>query len=326
MSKSLVSLVMTDPDRVGEASREAVLKAAAELGYRPNAVARSLVQQRSGIVGVVISDLHNPFFADVADGIHAAASEYGLRALFSSGFLDPARERSAITTMLELRVDGLIVLGSRMKVASIERVASSLPVTLVGRHTRSKVLDSVGVDDIAGARAAVAHLADLGHSRIAHIHAGGAAGSPRRKRGYEKEMKARGLERHMRVISGDFTEEGGAKAMTELLAVESRPTAVFAPNDQAALGAMEVIDNAGLDIPGDISLVGFDDLTLAGLHRVSLTTVGQPRMDLGRQAMALLIERLDDGREEASHVTVPPNLVIRSTTGPPPKHAQEDEQ
>jgi DNA-binding LacI/PurR family transcriptional regulator len=317
VSKSLVSLVMTDPSRVGEASRKAVLEAAGELGYRPNAVARSLVQRRTGVIGVVLSDLHNPFFADVADGIEAAAFDGGYRAMLSSGFLDPKRERSALTTMLELRVDALIIMGSMMKVARIEEFASTLPVTLVGRHILSKVLDSVGTDDVAGGRAAVEHLAALGHSRIAHIHAGSAAGSSRRRRGYEKEMHKRGLDEHIRLFRGDFTETGGARAMAEILSKANVPTAVFASNDAAALGAMEVIDKAGLSIPNDISLIGYDDLALSGLPRISLTTIGQPRTDLGREAIRLVLERLDEGRREARHVVVPPSLVIRSTTGPP---------
>jgi DNA-binding LacI/PurR family transcriptional regulator len=235
-----------------------------------------------------------------------------------------------MATLLEMRVDGLIILGSMMKVASIERIASTLPVTLVGRHTRSKHLDTVGVDDFAGGQLAVAHLADLGHRRIAHIHAGSAAGAPRRKRGYEKAMKERGLEDHIQLVQGDYTEQGGAKAMTELLHGGTVPTAVFAPNDASALGAMEVIDDAGLRIPDDISLVGFDNLTMAGLHRIALTTVGQPRTDLGKEAVHLVLERLDENRQSARHIIVAPTLVVRSTTGPTPSqpvtHTLEEEQ
>lgn len=321
VSKSLVSLVMREPERVSDASRAAVLEAAQELGYRPNAVARSLVQQRTKVIGVVVSDLHNPFFADVADGIEEAAYRHGYRAMLSSGFLDPKRERGAIDTLLELRVDGLIMLGSMMKVAKTERVAATVPAVLVGRHTRSKSLDSVGVDDSAGAREAVEHLVGLGHSRIAHIHAGTAAGAPRRRSGYEKAMKRHGLAEHIRSVKGAFTEAGGFGAMKEILASGDIPTAVFAPNDFAALGAMEAIDEAGLDIPGDISLVGYDNLTLSELPRIGLTTIGQPREDLGREAVHLVLERLDEERVTARHVVVPPNLVVRSTTGPPREQA-----
>ncbi len=317
VSKSLVSLVMRDPDRVGESSRATVLAAAVELGYRPNAVARSLVQRRTNVIGVIVADLHNPFFADVADGIEDAAFQSGYRAMLSSGFLDPKRERGAIETMLELRVDGLVMLGSMMQVAKIERFAASLPVTVVGRHTRSTVVDSIGVDNSAGAQEAVDHLVALGHTRIAHIHAGTAGGSPRRRRGYEKAMRRHGLEDHIRLVKGAFTEAGGTTAMNEILESGDVPTAVFAPNDVAAIGAMEAIDAAGLAIPGDISLVGYDNLALAALRRIDLTTVGQPRVDLGRKAVGLVLERLDEGRERARHVVIPPHLVVRSTTGPP---------
>jgi DNA-binding LacI/PurR family transcriptional regulator len=309
---------MREPHRVSEASRATVLAAAVELGYRPNAVARSLVQRRTNVIGVIVADLHNPFFADVADGIEDAASQSGYRAMLSSGFLDPKRESGAIETMLELRVDGLIMLGSMVPVAKIEKVATSLPVTLVGRDTRSKVVDSIGVDNSAGARKAVDYLVAQGHTKIAHIHAGTTGGSPRRRSGYEKAMRRHGLEEHIRLVKGAFTETGGAKAMNEILESGDIPTAVFAPNDVAAIGAMEAIDAAGLAIPGDISLVGYDNLALAALPRIGLTTVGQPRVDLGREAVGLVLERLDGGRERPRHVVVLPNLVVRSTTGPPP--------
>ena len=233
------------------------------------------------MIGVVVSDLHNPFFADVADGIESAATAAGFRTILSSGFLDPEREGAALETLLEMRVDALILMGSRMAIADIERVAASVPVTDVGRYAESEMLDSVGVDDAVGAQEAVEYLVGLGHSEIVHIHAGTAAGSPRRREGYEIAMRAAGLDDHIRSIQGDFTEAGGAKAMGSVLASGRIPTAVFAPNDFAALGAMDVIDSAGLRIPDDISLVGYDNLTIAGLPRIALTTVGQPRAALG---------------------------------------------
>jgi len=130
-------------------------------------------------------------------------------------------------------------------------------------------------------------------------------------------MRRHGLEEHIRLVKGAFTEAGGAEAMNEILESGDIPTAVFAPNDIAAIGALEAIDAAGLAIPDDISLVGYDNLALAALPRIGLTTVGQPLVDLGREAVGLVLERLDEGRERARHVVVPPNLVVRSTTGPP---------
>jgi len=322
VSKSLVSLAMTDPSRVGAASREAIRKAADDLGYRPNAVARSLVRQQTGVIGVVVSDLHNPFFADVTDGIETTASEHGYRSILSSGFLHPDRERSAITMMLELRVDGLVIIGSMLPVSRIEPLARTLPVTLVSRSTRSELLDSIGVDDAAGTYEAVSHLVALGHERIIHIHAGSAAGSPRRREGYEKGMRDHGMDRFIRAVEGGFSRTDGARAMMEILESDDLPTAVVAPNDTAALGAMEVMDTAGIDIPGKISLIGYDDLAFAGVPRISMTTVGQPRIDFGRTAARLVLERLGGERSEARHIVVPPELVVRSSTGPPPAPPQ----
>ena len=141
VSKSLVSLVMRGSPRVSEVRRAAVLKAADELGYRPNAVARSLVRKRSGVLGCILSDLHNPFFADVADGIEEGAVAHGYRALLSSGFLDPDREAVALETLLELRVDGLLMIGTLTSTRSLEAASSSVPVVLVGAATRSTVVD-----------------------------------------------------------------------------------------------------------------------------------------------------------------------------------------
>lgn len=317
VSKSLVSLVMREPDRASEASREAVLKAARELGYRPNAVARSLVQQRSHVIGVVLADLHNPFFADVADGVETAATAAGFRTMLASGFLDPEREQSAMETLLELRIDALLSLGSMMDVGELEKIAASVPVCVVGRDTDSTAFDVVGVDDAAGAREAVNYMIGLGHEDIVHIHAGTAAGAPGRRAGYEQAMRARGLEGHIRTVEGDFTESGGAKAMNAILESGNVPTAVFAPNDYSALGAMDAIDSAGLRIPGDISLIGYDNLTISGLPRIALTTVGQPRAELGEQAVQLVVDRVTAKRARPRRRVAAPFLVVRETTGPP---------
>jgi len=317
VSKSLVSLVMREPDRASDASRNAVLKAARELGYRPNAAARSLVQQRSHVLGVVLADLHNPFFADVADGVEAAATGAGFRTMLASGFLDPEREQSAMETLLELRIDALLSLGSMMDVEELEKIATSIPVCVVGRETDSNAFDVVGVDDAVGARDAVDYLIGLGHESIVHIHAGTAAGAPGRRAGYEQAMRAHGLERFIRTVEGDFTESGGARAMDEILDDGNLPTAVLAPNDYSALGAMDAIDSRGLSIPGDISLVGYDDLRISGLPRIALTTVGQPRAELGKQAVELVLDRVTGKRSKPRRRVAAPFLVVRKTTGPP---------
>jgi DNA-binding LacI/PurR family transcriptional regulator len=318
VSKSLVSLVMRGSPNVSDARRTAVLEAARELSYRPNAAARSLVSQRSYVVGIVLSDLHNPFFADVADGIEEKATEIGYRALLSSGFLDAERERNAVDTLLQLRADGLLLLGNVAPFQRFESAALSVPIVAISREASSDLMDSVRDDDRLGAELLVDHLVELGHERIAHISAGAAAGGPGRRAGYEERMRHHGLGDLITVVEGSFTRGGGCSGMEEVLEQAQRPTAVIAPNDFAALGALDVADAAGIGVPGDISITGYDNIFLARMGRVDLTTVEQPAAELGATAVQLLRERIEDGRTASKHIVLPPKLVVGSTTGPPP--------
>lgn len=317
VSKSLVSLVMRDSNRVSENSRSAVLEAAEKLGYRPNAVARSLVRQRSGVLGCIMSDLHNPFFSDVADGIEEASVSLEYRALLSAGFLDAKREATAIDTLVQLRADGLIMLGTTLSINRIREWASHIPVVVIGQKTNAKTMDSVRNDDDGGAQMIVEHLVGLGHERIAHIHAGSAGGARGRRSGYETAMARHGLGHRIRSVRGAFTEGGGFAGMKSLIDSRDLPTAVFVANDFAALGALEAIDGADLRVPEDISVVGYDDISLSHIPRIALTTVAQPSVKIGRTAVQLLIERIEEGRSEPRHIVLPPRLVVRGTSSPP---------
>lgn len=319
VSKSLVSLVMRGSPNVSEARRNAVLEAARDLSYRPNAAARSLVRRRSFVLGVVLSDLHNPFFADVADGIEEAADAAGYRALLSSGFLDAERERNAVDTLLQLRADGLLLLGTVNSIERFEGATLSAPAVLISGETPSEVMDSVRDDDRLGASLLVDHLVELGHRRIAHISPGAVAGGPGRRAGYEDRMRHHGLEAEITIVDGAFTQLGGRHGMERLLAADVPPTAVLAPNDFAALGALDAADAAGALVPDEISITGYDNIFISRIGRVDLTTVVQPAAELGRTAVRLLMERLEDGRTTAKHIVLAPSLVVGSTTGPPPK-------
>ncbi len=318
VSKSLVSLVMRGAPQVRPARREAVLRAAEELGYRPNAMARGLVQRRSQVIGVMLSDLHNPFYADVVTGIQDRAGRAGYSVLINTGRGDPAHEAEAIEALLQLPADGLVLAGPLLENPPIEDASRSVPVVVVGRTVRSSSVDSVTDDDRAGIGAAVEHCASLGHRRIAHISGGRGAGAAARRRGYEKAMKRLGLGRHTTVVSGTVTEEGGHRGALTLLARHPLPTAIIAPNDLAAIGVLNAIEEKGLRVPEDISLVGYDNTSLAGLRHISLTTVNQPRAEMGQLAMSALLERIEMGRSQPRHAVLPPSLVIRKTTAPPP--------
>lgn len=320
MSKSLVSLVMRGSSSVSEGRREAVLKAARELGYRPNELARGLVQRRTQTIGVLLSDLHNPFFAEAVDGIkdEAGSSSYGT--LLGTGNRDPEREVEAIRTLLERQTDGIVLLSPRISTDYLNEVAASTPTVLVGRRGEAgeRSLDCVVNDDFAGAVIAVEHLVELGHRRVAHVSGGAGAGAADRLRGYEHAMSRLGLERHVFVAPGEYTEKGGYEGARRVLAERPRPTAIFAANDLAALGVLTALKEAGLSVPEDVSLVGYDNTYLAALGSISLTSVDQPRHEMGVLAARLLLERIESGRAEARLEVLKPHLVARSTSAPPP--------
>ena len=323
VSKSLVSLVMRGADHVSPERRQAVNKAAAELGYRPNAMARSLVQRRTHLVGVMVSDLHNPFFADVVAGIQEQAARTGYKVLVNSGNRAAAREADAMETLLQLRADGIILGSPVLDDEVIGRASREVPIVLVGREAHGPAVDSVTNDDRAGAEVAVEHCVSLGHRRIAHIDGGHGAGAPARRHGYEAAMKRLGLGDLVSVVSGTYTEEGGHTGCLLLLAQTPRPTAIFAANDLAAIGALNAIEESGLKVPDDVSLVGYDNTSLAALRHISLTTIHQPRLEMGQLALSTLLERIDQDREEPRRVVLSPSLVVRASTAPPREGVRE---
>lgn len=319
VSKSLVSMVIRGEEKVSATSRKAVLEAAAELGYRPNLMARSLVQRRTRIVGVMVSDLSNPFFGVVVSGIQQQAAELGYRVLFATGDRQHEREMEAIENLLELWVDGLILAGPRIDQDSIGRIGRSVPVVVLHRPTpKTSSADSVTNDDRAGADIAVNHCHSLGHERIAHIDGGTGAGAQERREGYEHSMHRLGLAEHIVLVSGGYTEPRGYQGAQELLSRRPLPTALFAANDLCAIGAINAFEEAGLGIPSDISVIGYDNTSLAALRHVSLTSIHQPSAEMGQMAVDRLFERIDKGRTESRHEVVSPSLVIRNTTAPPP--------
>ena len=294
-----------------------MLEAAAQLGYRPNANARSLASRRTFTVGILLNDLHNPFFAEIADGIEDLASQLGYRLLLSTGGRRPARERAMLEALLEYRTDGLILVSPRMETAAILAATRSTPV----RRDRPDPAQRRGRlrGDRRGARRA-AGRAPPGRARPradrAHRRRAAARARRRGEPGYLRAMREVGLERQARVIAGEFTDTGGVRAAEQLLAGGELPTAIFAANDLVATGVIDRLEDEGVRAPADVSVIGFDNTFLAALHHISLTTINQPRHEMGRLALELLLERLD-GRTTPELRLTEPTLVIRDTTGPP---------
>jgi DNA-binding LacI/PurR family transcriptional regulator len=254
------------------------------------------------------------------DGIEQAATVAGYRVLLGTGNRRPSREESTLDSFLEHRVDGLLLLSPRMSSYAIGQVALSTPLVLVGRSARLAGVDTVSSDDRKGAEIAVNHLIELGHRHIVHLHGGNGAGAATRRAGYERAMRAAGLGDLIESTACDFTEAGGAAAAEAIFDVEDGEwdvTAVFAANDLAATGVLDVCAQLDVPVPGRMSVIGYDNTAYAGLHHVALTTIDQPRFEMGRLAVELLVERLD-GRIEDRHEVLEPTLVRRRTTAPPP--------
>jgi DNA-binding LacI/PurR family transcriptional regulator len=314
VSKSLASLALQGSPKVAPASREAILAAADELGYRPNRTASSLVRQRTHTIGVHILDLHNPVFAEILDGVQEAVRSHGYSTLLVTGNADPATERTEITRLLESRVEGLVLIAHRLSDEDLSAIAAEVPTVVVTWRTDGiPGLDSVAGDDVAGAQLAVDHLVSLGHSHIAHISGGDNRIARERRSGYEQAMVAHGLD--PRVVDGAFTEEGGY-AGTEI-AVDAGATALVVANDLAAIGALAALRARGLRVPDDVSVVGYDGMRL--LDSLDLTTVAQPLADMGRAAADLLTDRIAHPARASVHREVETRLVARGSSGPAPR-------
>lgn len=316
VSKSLVSLAMRGSHRVAPESRDAILAAAAELGYRTNAAARSLAAKQSGTIGVLILDLHNPVFIEILDGVRAVVQKHGFNMMLVSGNADPAKEIAELTKLLEFRVEGLILIAHRLEEATIHHLARECPTVIVTRRdVTGPDLTTVSSDDVAGGRLATEHLIGLGHERIAHVSGGSARIAADRQVGYLAAMADAGLAPV--IVDGDFTAAGGERAARELMSRAPETTAIFAANDITAIAISGALFEAGLLIPEDMSIIGYDGVQIGALPTLSLTTIAQPLATMGRIAATQAFARISDPSVVGESFDAPVELVIRGSTAPP---------
>lgn len=319
VSKSVVSLVLRDTGYVSAEKRAAVGKAVRELGYRPNAAARALVESRSRTVGVVLHDMRNPWFVPAVEGLNAGLTEWGMQMLMGDFRLDGRTGGSLVPKLLEMNVEGLVLVGTMPDSPALADAVVQVPTVVLGAPSGpGPSVTVVTNDDVAGAALVVEHLVDLGHRTIAHVGAGDTAVGAARRRGYEQAMRAAGLAGRIRCVEGDLTEEAGHRAGLELLRGPDRPTAVFAVNDMAALGVMSAAEEQGLSVPGDLSVAGYDNTPLARMRRIGLTSVDNASHAAGRRAAELMLAQLAPGAPRPADELLSPALAVGRSTAPPP--------
>jgi LacI family transcriptional regulator len=322
VSVSAVSKVVRGAYGVSPQMRSRVTAAIDDLGYRPNAGARGM-RGRSYTVGVVLVDLTSPFQPEVAKGISDELEDTPYQDVIVTGGATPEHQKRSIEALLDRQVDGLVLVAPWLDVAWIEKVAETVPVVAVALHGPASNFDTVVHDHRVGTQLVVDYLADAGHRRIVHtsmppadVGEGFMLSHTATRHAFEQAMRRRRLEPD--VIETWYDEEGGYRATMQAFDGAEPPTAIFAGADIAALGVLRATEELDLRVPEDLTVVGYDNIYMSTINRISLTTVDQSGQLTGRASTRLLLERIDGGRTTPKQYVLAPRLIPRGTSGPPP--------
>ena len=320
VSRALVSIIFRDLPGAGRETRERVLRVADEIGYRPDNAARLLARGRSRTLGVMFT-VHQTFHTDLIAGIYPEAERLGYDVLLSG--TTPGRgEAKAVEALLGHRCEGLILLAPDAEPGYLDQLGHRAATVSVARRAPGAQVDLVHSAEGKGVRQAMDHLVELGHRRIVHIDGGRGPGSAERRRAYRAAMRRHGLADHVRVIPGAHTEESGIETGRMLLAERDQglplPTAVLAGNDRCALGLLMPLTRAGVEVPRDMSVVGYDDSHLSHLMPIGLTTVRQDAVLMAEHAVRFAVDRLENPELAPREAVLDPKLVVGGTCGRAP--------
>ncbi len=325
VSMATVSRVVNGNPNVKPTTRKKVLAAIERLGYRPNAVARGLASKKTTTVGVIIPDISSMFFAELARGIEDIATMYKYNIILCNSDQRLEKELQLINTLLEKQVDGLLFMGAKIKEDHLQSLTTaSVPVVLAATRDPDNVLPSVTIDHFQAAYDAVQALIRRGHKRIAMITGPltDPLGGIMRYEGYKQALIDAGLSPDESLVAnGDYRYESGLRKMNEFLRLNARPTAVFAASDEMAIGAIHAVQDAGMSVPDEMEVIGFDNVRLAEMVRPRLTTVVQPMYDIGAVAMRLLTKYMNNEHVEQHVVLLPHRIEYRQSTRP---HADDE--
>ncbi|KIL41169.1 catabolite control protein A [Gordoniibacillus kamchatkensis] len=318
VSMATVSRVVNNNPNVKPQTRKKVFEAIERLGYRPNAVARGLASKKTTTVGVVIPDISNPIFAEVARGIEDIANMYHYNIILCNADKRKEKEIRVINTLLEKQVDGLLFMGGIVTDEHLQAFkTSSVPVVLCATADEKKTMPSVDIDHEGAAFDAVSELLREGHRDIAMIS--GTLQDPAngyaRYQGYKRALETAGIAvREELVRVGNYRYESGMEAAGYFLGLAKRPTAIFSATDEMAIGAIHAIQDAGLKVPDDVSVMSIDNIRMASMVRPQLTTVAQPMYDIGAVSMRLLTKLMNKDSVEQSQVVLPHEIIHRKST------------
>ncbi len=314
VSPSTVSRILNGTAQVSEEKQQLVRSVIEELNFRPDPAARSLAGGRAMSVGVLTQFIDSPFYGEALRGIEDVVQEANYSPLFVSGHWNESEEKNRLYMLQERKVDGIIVLTGKLKDETLIDVADSIPVVVTGRQLSASNLFSIDFDNVEGACLAVRHLYALGHQRVAFISGPlDHSDAVQRLAGYRAELQRKGLPcDDALVVYSDFQESGGFRAMNQLIERQQLFTAVIAANDQMAYGARLSLFRAGIRVPEDVSIVGFDDLPHSAFTLPPLTTVRQSIYEVGARAARVLLDLIDGRTPEP--IQIPAELVAREST------------
>jgi DNA-binding LacI/PurR family transcriptional regulator len=313
VSRALVSIAFRGVPGVSDETKSVIFEAADRLNYTPNKIAAQLASRGSQTYGVYLLNLRNELFADIYSGVCEVIGPQGNHLVLSIGFDEGGREREAIEALIEARVGVVIAAGLLSSDLQLARLAQQVPIVSAGRRVPG--IDSVYSDDVLGARMAVEHLLQLGHRRIMHLASPPRDGYIHRRAGYLKVMSEWGLA--PQIVETSYSREAAADAVAPALLGDNLPTAIFANNDQTALGVLDALYERGLRCPEDVSLVGYDNTPVGSLPAISLTSVDIHGVELGRRVANAAKRRLKEPAREAADEKVPPTLIVRGSTAAP---------
>lgn len=317
VSYATVSHVINNTRLVSPETRERVLAAMDALDYRPNALARSLRQGKTNTIGLVLPDSANPFFAEISRSIEAEAFKKGYSVVLCNTESDTKRELFYVDLLSKKQVDGIVFVAAGEQADSLDfLLGRNMPVVMIDRNVPDVEVDAVLTDHQLGGLLATRHLLELGHTRIACI-AGPSSITPGAERiiGYRTALEQAGIPFDENLIlRGDYHAQSGMEITKSILKMNPRPTAIFALNDLMALGALCAATEAGFSIPRDVAVVGYDNLEIARFTNPPLTTIAQPKKEIGTQAVNLLVDRMSRKSRSPSRLVLEPELIVRRST------------